>query len=318
MLPDLSRLRTVPPVGALLPGQLTAPKKGSKKFYTGVYVFARDPATRDIVWAFGRKIRPEMRIPISFQNEKRFKAFSREYLDKRLSFLPDEGAAEIRRALIKKYNVPLTGAAGTKPQWWGKWSSLGGGSDPDSDSILDAARRELNDEGAIRPRIEMDEIFVPGWSSPSQKGARLLLSGADTGHSGTHILVFEWLDFQSFIRMFPPIGERTFIRGGPGIASASHGEIDFAASLTLQQIREYVVNSLNTKENFFTAYTIESFVMNVLPLLGIGQIANDVIDANELIQFKQNDGTERHRRPDSKGVYGWRDRLAPYLTTKPR
>jgi hypothetical protein len=228
-------------------------KKPARKIQTGVYVFAIDPADNSVHWAFGRKIPPERRVPLGWirspagQNLK--------------AYLKKNGLSSMPQALAT-FNPPLVGAAGTNDEYHGKWASLGGGSDKDAETILDAARIELNDEAALTPPLQQHEVYLPDKSRPFVKGrTRATLVGSDrlSPNGSVYVFVFKWEDFAEFKRLFPPVNEKTMVRGGPLMAKMSHGEIDYAQSFTPDEMLAFWTNSQAKGENFFTSYTMRSF-----------------------------------------------------------
>ena len=94
------------------------------------------------------------------------------------------------------------------------------------------------------------------------------------------------------------------------MAKASHGEIDYTASFTVQQIFNFNERALKTGVNFFTSYTLESFKNVVAPgVLGhVKFLARkqtmQLFDVSLIASMKVNPDLGR-RSPDPKG---WRDR----------
>lgn len=285
-------------------------KTPPRQINTGVYVFAVDPKTNSVHWAFGRKIPPGRRVPLGWLNTPKGQAFKAELASKGMRSLAQ---------VMAKYNPPLGGAAGTDAKYHGKWASLGGGSDKDAETILDAARIELNDEAALQPPLQQDELFLPGKGRLYVRGkTRATLVGADQPNpqKGVYVFVFKWEDFDEFLDLFPPVNSRTLVRGGPRMAKASHGEIDYAQSFTPTEILDFWNRAqANAGENFFTAYTMRSFqtvVMDLVEQHSAFLVANRGkapldLRAQELRALRVPPDT-RPRRPT-----GWRDHFI-YVT----
>ena len=279
-----------------------------RKVNTGVYVFAINPANNQVHWAFGRKVPPNRRVPRGWLKTPPGQSF--------VAALRRGGRAVLPQ-LLKQYNPPLAGAAGTDEIYHGKWVSLGGGSAGSAQHLLDAARIELNDEAAVRPRLEMDEIFLPNSGRPFVKGkSRATLVGSDQVAPSTYIFVFRWENFQDFMDHFPPVENKTLTRGGPFMASASHGEIDFAQSFTPTQVVAFWNQTqAASQQNFFTSYTMMSFQKNVMNIMKtysdflVKKRGKPPLFLNEVpIRSISVSPDTAPRRPN-----GWRDQFMPYV-----
>ena len=234
-LPNLSGLnlpqRAAPTGGAF--DLFDANFKG-KGFATAVYVYAVEPGTGEVRFGMARKVPPGRRIR-------------------------NHGAA---------------GAAGTNAKYHGKWVSLGGGSDSKSKHPLDAAVIELSDEAfftqngspALNARTDVhipDEYRqwtkLRGTQAPKPSTERLRLKFADQIHRNVFLFCFE-MKYTDFIALFPDIDDAQHLRGGQGMVTASHGEIDSCASFTLEQLlaKQMTAVSAATPNNFFTDYTLRS------------------------------------------------------------
>jgi len=313
-LPSLARLRkggraTTTTTGGPFNAFESLKSPAPRKVNTGVYIFAIDPADNSVHWGFGRKVPPNRRVPRGWLKTPPGHAF--------LAALKRGGRAALPQ-LLATYNPPLAGAAGTDEKYHGKWASLGGGSDGASRHILDAARIELNDEAAIRPKLDMDEIFIPNTGRPFVKGkTRATLVGSDRVSSSTYIFVFRWTEYQDFLDHFPPVETKTLTRGGDFMASASHGEIDFAQSFTPTQVVDFWKQSQeSSQQNFFTSYTMVSFqttVMNVMKTYSdflVARRRQPPLFVNEVpIRAISVLPDTAPRRPN-----GWRDQFLPYVT----
>jgi len=276
-----------------------------RKVSTGNYVFAIDPSTGKAHFAFGRKIPPGRRVPLGWLKTAAGQAFKQEVRKK--------GPTAIK-GLISKYNAPLDGAAGTDPKYHGKWASLGGGSDKAADTIFEASIIELNDEAAILPRLQTDEVFLPNKGRPFKKTTRMTLVGSDQPNpkSPVYIFVYKMENWNEFIRYFPPVDERTSIRGGYVMAKLSHGEIDYAQSFTVDDMLRFWDPS---KANFFTSYTMKTFQTTVMDILeeheaflvanrGAGPLGLRAAEVRALV-------VPRDTGP--RVADGWRDQNPPYV-----
>jgi len=213
---------------------------GRTKFFTGVYVFAINPdcSNPEVRFAFGRKVPPKCR----------------------------KGG--------------LKGAAGTKPKYHGKWTSLGGGSDRKARTPLQAAVIELNDEANIasskgfgfRGRLDpREDVYVnfgrPG--RPAYAGQRLrLIDALFNRASKIDIFTFEMpaAHWKEFMWLFPDVSDEWQRRGGQPMVTASHGEIDWTASFTIEQIVYWQQRERSSNDNnYFTYYTLKTFGDVVLP-----------------------------------------------------
>ena len=210
--------------------EVTQTIKGS--FQTGVYVVAVHPTTNALHFGFGRKVPPKRRT--SYKGRRR------------------------------------TGAAGTDPKYHGKWASLGGGSDPKASTPLQAAVIELVDEAYLKevyPKgvSSKDDVWIP-WKTPKKPPSKLLFLLEARRVSGAFIFLFQ-MKWDRFVRLFPNVDNPT-VRGGQSMVTASHGEIDSTASFTLRQMVDYQAKSRKTgQDNYFTKYTLNSFVSVILPAL---------------------------------------------------
>ena len=228
-LPSLVRLPTQA-TGTPVKFEVTQKIKGS--FQTGVYVVAVHPTTNELYFGFGRKVPPKRRT--SYKGRRR------------------------------------TGAAGTDAKYHGKWTSLGGGSDPKASTPLQAAVIELVDEaylGEFYPKgvSSKDDVWIP-WKTPKKPASKLLFLLEARKVSSAFIFLFQ-MKWDRFKRLFPNVDDPA-VRGGQAMVTASHGEIDSTASFTLTQMFNYQAKSRkDDQDNYFTKYTLDSFVSVVLPAL---------------------------------------------------
>lgn len=277
--------------------------KNVGKHRTGVYVFCINPHTGKVHIAFGRKVPRGRRVPFWWSKQN-----------------PGKTVADAIAA-----GIELAGAAGTDPEYWGKWASLGGGSDPAAKYPLDAARIELNDEAAVKPPVQKFEIFVPGQGIQFRPGFhRCTLVHADQPHAGskTFIFAFKWENWNEFQALFPDVDSFAGVRGGQPMVTDSHGEIDFCQSFTLEQIEKFHLmfkaKDPNNESNFFTRYTLANFLWNAGPAIARhlrflikyrGKTHITFFDIEgAAMRIGAIDRDVKDRVPDPTG---WRDRNSP-------
>lgn len=269
-------------------------------FATGVYIFAINPDTGQVHVAFGRKVPGGRRVPYWWSNAN-----------------PGKTVTEAPKKV-------LSGAAGTKPEFHGKWASLGGGADKTATNPLDAARIEVNDEAGVFPKLQQREIYVP-WGKPkfdpTQHRVTLIHADQPTPSHKVFIFVFKWENWEEFYTLFPDVNTLSALRGGQAMVSASHGEIDFVQSFTLDQIVFFHMTSKGQSSgdsNFFTRYTLATFLTNAgqaiarhlkglttkggTPLIGMFNIDDAAATIGSI------DADVSARIPDPNG---WRDKGAP-------
>ncbi len=214
-------------------------KVPNTNFQTSVYVFSVHPSTGVVHFAFGRKVPAGTRVPFGWQSKNR-------------GANPATAPATI-----------LQGAAGTDRKWHGKWASLGGGADRKATTPLVAAIMELNDEAAIKPAFDPNkEVYVPWVAGPVSQTAthRLVLVSADQPNKNKRFysFVFKMPNWNEFLKFFPHVDDRVNVRGGQALVTASHGEIDYTASFSPEDIAKYqnIALASSPPVNFFTSYTL--------------------------------------------------------------
>ena len=255
-----------------------------KGFATAVYVYAVEPHTRVVRFGMARKVPPGRR-------------------------LRKHGAA---------------GAAGTNVKYHGKWVSLGGGSDSKSKHPLDAAVIELSDEAFFtqnnRPALNSHrDVYIPDeyrqWTHLRNRpagpagGQRLRLKYADQIHSKVFLFCFE-MEYTDFIALFPDIDDSQNLRGGQGMVTASHGEIDSCASFTLEQLlaKQMAATSAASPNNFFTDYTLRSLRSVLKNLIRFARTAQAKLAYTSAMLVLSQQGMilpdAQPREPN-----GWRDKV---------
>lgn len=217
----------------------------------------------------------------------------------------------------------LSGAAGTNPEFYGKWASLGGGADVKATNPLDAARIEVNDEAGVFPKLQQWQIYVP-WGKltfdPKQHRVTLIHADQPTPRQKVFIFVFKWENWDEFNTLFPDVDTLSALRGGQAMVKASHGEIDYVQSFTLDQIVAFHTSSKaqsSGESNFFTRYTLATFLTGAgqaiarhlkgltkhgMPLIGMFNIDAAAATIGLI------DADVSARIPDPNG---WRDKGAP-------
>ena len=147
---------------------------------------------------------------------------------------------------------PISGAAGTQEQYWGRWSSFGGTKNQADASDLLMAYEELEDEGDLPSSI--------------QNKLRLKHATMVQQHSScTSVFIFEFPDSQEFFHYFP---QYPHARANGSIVKRSKGEIDAVASFTMQMISE--------RSDRFVSYVVKSIQSVLIPeICKISKAFND-------------------------------------------
>merc|ERR1711977_17584 len=101
-------------------------------------------------------------------------------------------------------------------------------------------------------------------------GQRLLLVDARQRNDAIKLDIFTFempkQHWEEFMWLFPDVHDELQRRGGQTVVTASHGEIDWTASFTIQQIVSLQQRARSSKRpNYFTAYTLQTLVDVVLP-----------------------------------------------------
>jgi len=164
-----------------------------------------------------------------------------------------------------------TGAAGTKPEYMGKWGSFGGGVDRKSKNTFEAAINEINDEGHIRGIIGQDfdtvdvEIEWLPTRDASRRPLKLLLAD-DMSRRDIGLFLFEIKDSSLFFVLFPKISENPDGRSGPLLVESSDGEIDKVGSMSMEEMITQQTRELGRENNnFFLSYFCDSFNKHIKP-----------------------------------------------------
>ena len=290
----------LPPLTSLVPAPTGVPPPRTNidvtrtgRFNTGVYVVAVDPRGT-LHFGFGRKVPPGRRQIFEKTGKKRVR-------------------------------VTNLGAAGTEPKYHGKWSSLGGGSDRNATNALEAAIIELQDEAYFaeffpKPRgkpypLWVDKVWIPWKGKKVQKGATppskplWLLDARDIRGASIFLFQMEWNQFYKIFPNVDPPDKR--IRGGDNLVMGSHGEMDFTASFTLEQMLSFQNAEVRQTQadGLFTGYTLRGFTQVVLPALEKSPIKASATEKQKLPGFKA--ALEQVIKKDTKGRSpdGWRDKV---------
>jgi hypothetical protein len=155
-----------------------------------------------------------------------------------------------------------TGAAGTKHEYWGKWTSIGGNRKT-TDSNLQAIISELNDETDFymfgTRDVDLGLVGIPHKNSSNC----ILKCHFVRKIDGVIIFVFEFNDVKLFFNTFPKMG-----RTEPYLLSRSSGEIDATQSLTINDIYKNQSMCVNaTNNNYFISYFLKNLINTILPII---------------------------------------------------
>jgi len=166
----------------------------------------------------------------------------------------------------------LAGAAGTKPEYHGKWTSIGGSRDS-SKTHLHAIIDELNHEANTGRRFSSNNVDMtnipraPGkapYELPPHPDRNTIICHMvrlqDTPTS-TVIFLFEIPDPRTFFDIFPKSGSTSAV-----LLRSSGGEIDANKSFTFDEIINYQNTEITQKHNnYFISYSIHNFINIILP-----------------------------------------------------
>jgi hypothetical protein len=155
-----------------------------------------------------------------------------------------------------------TGAAGTKQEYWGKWTSIGGNR-KSTDSNLQAIISELNDETDFymfgTGDVDLGLVGIPHKNSSNC----ILKCHFVRKIDGVVIFVFEIIDLPLFFSIFPKVGKTT-----PQLLSKSSGEIDATRSLTINDIYKNQSIMISTSNNnYFISYFLKNLINTILPII---------------------------------------------------
>jgi len=148
----------------------------------------------------------------------------------------------------------LTGAAGTKPKYHGKWTNIGGGVKGQIPSLR-AAIDELNSEAYVGGVANEFDSKSDVGTTTSQH--RLILHSAYKIGS-VDVYLLEVRNPDNFFQIFPKfsdIARSGRARVGKKIVDSSHGEIDAVASFNMTEIMELQdEEKIRCNNNFFINY----------------------------------------------------------------
>jgi len=181
------------------------------------------------------------------------------------------------------------GAAGTPPQYWGKWTNVGGGVDTKLfvpgpggrlHSLFDAALSEINHEAAIplaNPLTrEQISINLPNKTATvtNPRAELVFAEGKQMRGRTLGIFALKWADPADFVSIFPQWPTH---RRDPIIVQASGGECDAICSMTQNQMEDLQQQEHFRAEhpnNFFTQYALQTLYEDVLPSPNISTSGN--------------------------------------------
>lgn len=158
----------------------------------------------------------------------------------------------------------LTGSAGTKSQYWGKWVTIGGNGNKKRQpynymNYLKLIIQELNDEtnsGSFFKSENVDLGYISGKLGGYSNNYNLICRHVYEDVNNV-IFLFEMIDTKSFFSIFPKSGRAS--KNTNDIYSSSGKELDAIQSLNMENI--ICMQELELKErnvNYFTSYVISS------------------------------------------------------------
>ena len=159
-----------------------------------------------------------------------------------------------------RYNINSTntGAAGTKPKFMGKWTSVGGSTGKKKTTYFKAVINELNDETNSQFNSITDIDISEFYQVKKIINQKLILKDVQLGNNA-YIFSFEIPDNNIFFNIYPKQGMTT-----PKLLTSSEGEIDAIQSYSMSDIMN--LQSTNNN-NYFIYYCIDNFNKFVKPLI---------------------------------------------------
>ena len=159
---------------------------------------------------------------------------------------------------IRIDNTTNNGAAGTKPKFMGKWTSVGGSTGKNKITFFKAVINELNDEtnSTINSKTDVDISKI--YDVKKITNPKMILRHHKLENKA-YIFIFEIPDNNTFFKMFPKEGRTT-----PDLLNSSHGEIDAVQSYSMSEIIKLQFENNN---NYFIYYCIDNFNKFVKPFI---------------------------------------------------
>lgn len=176
----------------------------------------------------------------------------------------------------------LTGAAGTLPKWYGKWTSIGGGykQKPGTPykTPLQRAISELNDEtnilNKLSKKFSTQNVYMEWYNHiQSDSPTKTLQCHFAQEINGTNIFIIEMRNLYDFFSLFTKKGYTS-----QELCTSSQGEIDAIQSFTINEIITLQNNEVNSSgasssssvssgNNYFTSYFLTNLISHIIPKL---------------------------------------------------
>jgi hypothetical protein len=182
------------------------------------------------------------------------------------------------RKIYKGGRINNRGAAGTKEQYWGKWTSPGGGASKPKPGkpnrgfhYLGAVIKEINDETNSNFNTNNVDLTKLDSKYPIQKDIKMICHLVELENT-IGIFLFEMHE-NEFFNIFPLGGNYCKM-----LSVKSHGEIDAIQAFSLRDILYYQNKEvLNNNNNYFTNYFLSTLTKIILPkMLLINPIITDI------------------------------------------
>lgn len=160
-----------------------------------------------------------------------------------------------------------TGAAGTKPWFFGKWVTPGGCADKKSRHILDACAKELKAECGIDcdSKYDFDIPWIPNTTNYANRRMFKLIAAYNMPNNKGVTFIIYMKDSNDFFNIFP---RWPMTRGGAERVNTSGGEIGNQTSMNMEQIMFMQNTEMNKfRNNFFTSYVLNTLNTVVIPTL---------------------------------------------------
>jgi len=171
------------------------------------------------------------------------------------------------------------GAAGTKPKFMGKWTSIGGNRNAEQSHLV-AVIAELNDEtnsNFYSKNVDLTNI-KPTYKKPATIDLILKTIIYDT-KTNSIVFIFE-MPKATFFNVFPKGGKTE-----PKLLTSSHGEIDATQSYSMEDI----MSISHRESNYFIYYCANNFNNYVIPYIStISKGFRDNWFGQQIIGFDDN------------------------------
>lgn len=151
-----------------------------------------------------------------------------------------------------------TGAAGTNPKYWGKWTSVGGGM-KGRKNHLDAIIDEIN--GETNSYFDSHKVDLTKLIGRRPIASPQLICHLAQKIDKTGVFLFEISDYKIFTDIFPTLGSTN-----ETLMKKSLGEIDAICSFSMSEIDELQSIEIKTnKNNYFIKYFLTNLQRAIVP-----------------------------------------------------